>query len=129
MHTLRTLFAAAGGGQMDGELYGRSYYFVRRYDRHRDADAGAASKRVWDGLEGIAYADDRDVVLRTDLRFDLATRDGFSSLDLTDVPDQALDDLAGALADSVDHFLYVELGPYDDKMVQFGCGMGKGGTS
>ena len=126
---LRTLYRESGGGRMEGELYGRSYYFVRRYDRHKDADAGAASKQVWDGLEGVAYDDDRVVVLRISLRFDLGVRDGFASIDLTDVPDPAFDDLLQALEDDEEHFLYVELGPYADAMVEFGARTPKGATA
>lgn len=126
---VRDLYQAAGGGDMPGDLYGRSYYFVRRYNPNTDADAGAASKRVWDSLEQVAYPDDRTVVLRVSLRFDLSTREGYSSLDLTDVPDDAFDDLLQALEDGEDHFLYVELGPYGDAMVAFGAQTMKGAAT
>lgn len=106
---------------MSGQLYGRCYYYVRRYNPSTDADAGAASKQLWDDLQGVAYEDDRIVITRIDHREDLSQLSEFTEIDIGRIPSPAFEQFTEALADdNVAHFLYVEVGPHDPGLVTFG---------
>ena len=127
---LHRLYRATGAPHLSGPLYGIVHHFVVGYDPHRDADAGAASKRVWDSLKGVAYDDDRDVVLRVSSRIDVgpAARSEVSQIDVTNAPSEALDELMSAIEEGKEQFLYIEVGPYRPSMVPFGLAIMEGWT-
>jgi hypothetical protein len=120
---IQRLHAAAGGTVREGPCYGIVYYFVRGYDPSRDADADNVAKRLWDALEGSAYADDH--VLR--LRIAGVVEVGGPSkgavhareLDLAplDLPVAAL--LLSLAEGGAKRFLYVEVGPARASMFRF----------
>ena len=58
------LYRAAGGTWSNEHRYGVVYYFLRRYRPSRDADVGNVTKRLWDALTGVGYADDEVVRLQ-----------------------------------------------------------------
>jgi hypothetical protein len=127
------LYVAAGGQFSEGHRYGVVYYFVQNYRPATDADAGNVSKRIWDGLEGAAYKDDHVV------RFQIAglvetgrARWGevaFEHLDLTDVPQSALEELLELVGGGTKHVIYVEIGPVRPAMFSFNLSRASGEVS
>lgn len=120
------LYKAAGGALSNELTYATVYYFVPGYKPSNDADAGNVNKRVLDGLQGVAYDDDHVVRLVTSGVIDYGVSASgplrVEQLDLTHVPAHALPDLATAIAQGTDHFLYVEVGPLRPAMMVFGIG-------
>lgn len=93
---------------LDGELYAAVYFFHDgRVPVDDLPDADNLSKPVLDALKGVAYGDDRQVLLRTSGLFDLRTPLGV--LNLTRVPKPTLQALL-SLLNRGPHVLYVEVG-------------------
>ncbi|HET7231756.1 MAG TPA: RusA family crossover junction endodeoxyribonuclease [Longimicrobium sp.] len=103
------------GERLEGELYGVVYYF---HNVPTDTDADNISKPVWDTLEGLAFANDRNVRLRIAGMHDLSVAP-LGTLDVSRVPAHLLTDLEH-LAQTSDHILYVEVGPLHHSMYRFG---------
>src|SRR5215218_4859126 len=97
--------------RLDGELYGMVYYF---HNVPTDTDADNISKPVWDTLEGLAFANDRDVRLRIAGMHDLSSAP-LGTLDISRVPAHLLADLE-RLTRTADHILYVEVGRLHNSM-------------
>jgi hypothetical protein len=113
---IQRLHAAAGGTVREGPCYGIVYYFVRGYDPSRDADADNVAKRLWDALEGSAYADDHVLRLRI---AGVVEAVHARELDLAplDPPVAAL--LLSLAEGGAKRFLYVEVGPARASMFRF----------
>lgn len=132
LERVRRSFVATGASLSHDVLYGAVYWFVRPYRRHVHPDADNLSKKVWDALEGLAYADDKQVRLRIAAVIDLGAADEPDSppldqLDLSDAPD-ALPTALGRLlsgpvtpgAPQARSFTYIELGKLGSGMIRFG---------
>ncbi|MBX9701405.1 MAG: RusA family crossover junction endodeoxyribonuclease, partial [Acetobacteraceae bacterium] len=138
---LRGAATKAGWSAREDLLQGTLCWFVRGYDLGRDSDADNLSKRVWDALEGLAFADDKQVRLRTAAIIDLGPVDDegevpdIEALDLTDVPDDlamALDRLLSGRtrpgSARSPSFTYIELAPLDLRQLTFrGAARGRQG--
>ena len=128
---VREAFAATGTPLRHDFLYGAVYWFVRPYRRHIHPDADNLSKKVWDALEGSAYADDKQVRLRIAAVIDLGATGGIEALpleqlDLSSAPEAvpvALGRLVAGPATPGDpqtrSFTYVEFGPLGSGMIRF----------
>jgi hypothetical protein len=121
---LPELYRAAGGGAVEGHLYGIVYYFVSGYRPARDADADNVSKRVWDALEGVAFRDDEVVRLRVAgvIETGVAHSDDgprLEQVDLSDLSPDVARALLSLVAREEAHILYVELGPLSGGMFLF----------
>lgn len=124
--SLAALYLAAGGTLSDEHCYGIVYYFVQNYSQATDADAGNVSKRIWDALQSVAYTDDHVVRFQSVGVIEIGqTRSGeisLESLDLTDVPQPALERLLELIAGGTKHVIYVEVGPIRPSMFAFNMG-------
>ena len=120
---LAGLYVDAGGMLSDEHCYGLVYYFVRNYSHATDADAGNVSKRIWDALQTVAYADDHVVRFQSVGVIEIGpTRSGeiaFESLDVTDVPQTALQKLLELIDGGMKHVIYVEIGPIRSALFAF----------
>lgn len=105
-------YRRASSYQYEGPCYGLVIYVLGTYNPAVHADADGISKRIWDGLEGVAYEDDHIVRLRTNGILERQPGEGglnFSDFDLTAIPDAAAEALIRAVGDGVEDFLYVQL--------------------
>lgn len=129
---VREAFATTGAMPRDDALlYGVIYWFVRPYRRHGHPDADNLSKRVWDALEGLAYADDKQVRLRAAAVIDFGAAGGgeaapFERLDFSGAPEAVPAVLEKLLAGAdlqgvpqVRSFTYIEIGPLGSGMIRF----------
>jgi Holliday junction resolvase RusA-like endonuclease len=101
--------------QLDGPLYGVVYYF---HNVPTDTDADNISKPVWDSLEGIAFANDRNVKLRIAGVHDVSLG-GIEAFDTRLVQAELVFDLRH-LVTTADHVVYVEVGRLSESMYRFG---------
>ena len=102
--------------QTNSDLYGFAYYFHRI---KTGLDADNLSKPIWDALRLVAYPDDKLIRFRSSAVFDLQSQ-GIEVLDLSNMPDEILDDFLEMIDNGDDHILYVELGKFDFGLFQFG---------
>lgn len=120
---LGAAFRQAGGRLRTEPLYGIVYYIVQGYRPTVHADADNVAKRVWDALEGSAYADDQIVRLRIAGIVDtLEGSEGSISLvdlDLSTMDQETESTLVGLLGAGERHVLYVEIGPVGPEMFRF----------
>lgn len=131
LERVREAFAASGAPLCHDLLYGAVYWFVRPYKRHVHPDADNLSKKVWDALEGSAYADDKQVRLRVAAVIDLGAASGaeappLEQLDLSSAPDAVAAALGRLLtgpdtpgAPQTRSFTYIEFGPLGTGMIRF----------
>lgn len=105
--------------QLDGPLYGVVYYF---HNVKTDTDADNISKPVWDCLEGVAFANDRNIKLRIAGMHDLSSA-SLETLDISRIPLEVVPDLHH-LTQTADHVVYVEVGRLHESMFRFGCEVG-----
>ena len=119
----RRLYQEAGGTHSDEHRYGLVYYFVRGYNPHIHADADNISKRIWDALEAIAYADDHLIRLRIAgvITMGPSTKGeaGTEEIDLTRMPKATLEEFFRLQNTGERQILYVELGPLTPKLFGF----------
>ena len=102
--------------QVNSDLYGFAYYFHRT---KTGLDADNLSKPIWDALRLTAYPDDKLIRFRSSAVFDLQSQ-GIEVLDLSNMPDEILDDFLQMIDSGDDHILYVELGKFDFSLLEFG---------
>lgn len=95
------------------QMYARVYYFTSSLPTQ---DADNISKPIVDALKGLAYEDDRLVVLRIAAIQRIAAPE---DLDLTDMPDSAIEPFVAALVHSGDA-IYVEIGLFRPEFLTFG---------
>jgi len=101
----------------EGLLYGTVYYF---HTVPRSLDADNLSKPVWDALKGLTYNDDSQIRLRHAGVIDLREVE-FKSFNLSKIPDTVANALLDVLG-TEPHVVYIELGPLQDDMYEFGRG-------
>lgn len=97
-------------------LYGFVCYFYRG---RTDLDADNLSKPIWDALTGIAYPDDDVIRFRSSGVFNIQDED-ITVLDLSEMPDQILEDFMEMIDTEEQHILYVEFGDFDFELLRFG---------
>jgi Holliday junction resolvase RusA-like endonuclease len=102
--------------QINSDLYGFAYYFHRE---KTGLDADNLSKPIWDALNTVVYPDDKLIRFRSSAVFDLQAN-GIEVLDLSNMPDEILDDFLQMIDDEKEHILYVELGKFNFNLFQFG---------
>ena len=129
---MRRLYGEASALGWDQPCYGIAYYFVKGYHPSRDADANPAAKRLWDALEGIAYADDAVLRLRIAGIVELGpASDGAihaEELDLTALVPASAERLLQLFQSNTRQFLYVEIGAARPAMFAFNLA-GEGRTA
>jgi hypothetical protein len=103
------------GMPLSDELYAKIYHFVK--GKHT-GDVDNISKPIVDSLRGKAYPDDNLVLYRVASRINLES-DEISEFNVTDIPDDILNDLLDCW-DSVEQFVYIEIGKFEKRMVKFG---------
>lgn len=96
------------------QLYGLAYYFFKT---NLLLDADNLSKPIWDSLNGVAYADDRQIISRTINAINLNENE-ISMMDFTGVDSDLLVDVVAAAFEE-EHFIYVECGIINKKMWKF----------
>jgi hypothetical protein len=125
---MRRLYQAAGGTRRDHACYGIAYYFVRGYHPSRDADADNVAKRLWDALEGAAYADDHVLRLRIAGVIELGPASGGAihadELDLTSLEPETAAALLRLIESGSRRFLYAEIGEARAGMFAFNLASG-----
>ena len=114
---LRSWYINALDGQgYDGQdLYGLVYYLK---NSAHDLDADNLSKPVWDALSGLAYVDDRVIQYRQAGIIDMGQFD-IGMFDLSSVSDEVAERLIEVVG-TEEHVLYVEFGPLNMEMFDFG---------
>lgn len=93
---------------LDGALYAVVYFFHHGISLYEMPDADNLSKPVLDALKGVAYADDRQVLVRTSGLFDL--RNGIGVLDPGRIPHPAFARFLSLCGDRRPSVMYVEIG-------------------
>jgi hypothetical protein len=89
---------------LKGSLYLRLVWF---HSKAAGGDVDNAFKRLQDALKGLVYADDSSVVKVAGEKVDL--RQGYELVP-GNTPQQVLDDVADAIATSMNHFVFLEVG-------------------
>lgn len=135
---LQAAYRAEGGPRFTGLLYGRVYWFIAGYQPALHPDADNLSKKIWDalGLQGIAFADDAQVRLRTAAVVDvLPAEDGLAATELlisampgkvAEALDALLDGPPAAATGLGPGFAYVECGPLEAGMLWYAVAAAEG---
>ncbi|MHB1682103.1 MAG: RusA family crossover junction endodeoxyribonuclease [Bacilli bacterium] len=96
-------------------FYIRIYYFSA-FPLNIDADN--ISKPIVDALRTVAYTDDNEVVYRICAKIDLRMHK-YDDIDVNGVPSDVAEPFVDAIS-SEEHLLYIEIGPFEPDMIQFG---------
>lgn len=98
------------------ELYARVYFFT---SDGVNVDADNISKPIWDAVNGIAYVDDRKIVMRTAAVVDVNTHP-FNTIDTSGMSGAVAADLIQGLTETNVKCLYIECGRFNESMIKVG---------
>jgi hypothetical protein len=115
-NALRASFVTYNAAQtmLGGDLYAIVYYFFRE-NVHLDTDN--LSKPVWDCMNGLLFADDRQIKIRIAGSFDLNTYD-YRDMNMSGLEENIVVELFDAF-EKENHIIYVECGKLNLSMVKF----------
>jgi len=98
------------------ELYARVYFFT---NDGVNVDADNISKPIWDAVNGIAYVDDRKIVMRTAAVIDVNVHP-FNTIDTSGMSGAVAADLMQSLTETSVKCLYIECGKFKESMIKIG---------
>lgn len=98
------------------ELYARVYFFS---SNGVTIDSDNISKPIWDSINNLVYADDRQIVMRTAMVIDV-NKHPYSYIDTSEIEGNVAAELIQGLTDSDVKCLYIECGIFKEEMIKLG---------
>ena len=98
------------------ELYAKVFFFT---SDGVNVDADNISKPIWDAVNGVAYVDDRKIVMRTAAVIDVRTHP-LNTIDTSGISGDVAANLIQNLTEKNVRCLYIECGKFEESTIKIG---------